>query len=74
MSDSDYGLPAVALGPASMPLLGLGTWPISDADVTESVLVALETGYRHVDTATAYGNEAGIGRALARAVFPRCPP
>jgi diketogulonate reductase-like aldo/keto reductase len=36
-----------------MPLLGFGTWPISDA------------GYRHIDTATGYGNEAGIGRALA---------
>ena len=70
MSDSDYGLPAVALGPASMPLLGLGTWPISDADVTESVQVALETGYRHIDTATAYGNEAGIGRGLAAAALP----
>lgn len=65
MSDTHYGLPAVALGPTSMPLLGFGTWPISDADVTAAVHVALETGYRHVDTATAYGNEAGIGRALA---------
>ena len=70
MSDSDYALPAVALGLASMPLLGLGTWPISDADVVESVQVALETGYRHVDTATAYGNEAGIGRALATSGLP----
>ena len=70
MSDSDYGLPAVALGLASMPLLGLGTWPISDADVAESVQVALETGYRHIDTATAYGNEAGIGRALATSGLP----
>lgn len=65
MSDSHFGLPAVAMGPTSMPLLGFGTWPISDADVTAAVHVALETGYRHIDTATGYGNEAGIGRALA---------
>jgi diketogulonate reductase-like aldo/keto reductase len=48
-----------------MPLLGFGTWPISDTDVTHTVHVALEAGYRHIDTATGYGNEAGIGRALA---------
>jgi 2,5-diketo-D-gluconate reductase A len=62
---SDFGLPAVAMGSTSMPLLGLGTWPMSDDDVTTAVHVALETGYRHIDTATGYGNEAGIGRALA---------
>ena len=67
MSDENYGLPAVSLGAASMPLLGFGTWPISDADVTGAVETALETGYRHLDTATGYGNEAGIGRALASA-------
>ena len=69
MTDSDYGLPAVALGPKAMPLLGFGTWPISDDEVTEAVHTALEAGYRHLDTATAYGNEAGIGRALARSAL-----
>jgi diketogulonate reductase-like aldo/keto reductase len=53
------------MGSTAMPLLGFGTWPISDADVTAAVHIALETGYRHIDTATGYGNEAGIGRALA---------
>ena len=66
----DFRLPAVAVGPSAMPLLGLGTWPISDEDVTEVVHVALEIGYRHLDTATAYGNEAGIGRALAASGLP----
>lgn len=61
----DYRLPAVAVGPSAMPLLGLGTWPVSDEDVTGVVETALGIGYRHLDTATAYGNEAGIGRALA---------
>ena len=71
MSDDNYGLPAVSLGPVSMPLLGFGTWQISDDDVTAAVGTALETGYRHLDTATGYGNEAGIGRALAAAGLPR---
>ena len=70
MTDPHYGLPAVALGTASMPLLGFGTSPLSDQDVTAAVATALETGYRHLDTATAYGNEAGIGRALAASGLP----
>jgi 2,5-diketo-D-gluconate reductase A len=71
MSEDNYGLPAVALGAVSMPLLGFGTWQISDEDVTGAVSTALEVGYRHLDTATGYGNEAGIGRALAAAGLPR---
>lgn len=70
MTDSAYALPAVSVGPSSMPLLGFGTWPLSDADVTAATEVALEAGYRHLDTATGYGNEAGIGRALAAAGVP----
>ena len=71
MSDSHFGLPAVAMGSTSMPLLGFGTWPISDTDVTAAVHVALEAGYRHIDTATGYGNEAGIGRAIATSGLAR---
>lgn len=48
-----------------MPLLGFGTWQIDDSDVAAAVGTALEAGYRHIDTATGYGNEAGIGAALA---------
>jgi len=70
MTDSAYFLPAVTVGPSSMPLLGLGTWPLDDPDVTATVEVALAAGYRHLDTATRYGNEAGIGRALAGAGVP----
>ncbi len=71
MSEDNFGLPAVSLGPGSMPLLGFGTWQISDTEVTAAVGTALEIGYRHLDTATGYGNEAGIGRALAAAGLPR---
>jgi diketogulonate reductase-like aldo/keto reductase len=54
-----------------MPLLGFGTWQISDRDAVEATDHALQAGYRHVDTATAYGNEAGIGKALASAGLSR---
>ncbi len=50
-----------------MPAVGLGTYLIDDTDVGQVVETALEIGYRHIDTAEAYGNEAGIGAALARA-------
>jgi 2,5-diketo-D-gluconate reductase A len=49
----------------SIPLLGLGTWPMSDAEAAESVPTALEMGYRQVDTAAKYENEVGVGRGLA---------
>jgi len=48
-----------------MPRLGLGTWPLDDAEAERVVDEALEIGYRHIDTAVRYGNEVGVGRALA---------
>jgi 2,5-diketo-D-gluconate reductase A len=55
-----------------MPLLGLGVWQIDDGRATEDAVGwALEAGYRHVDTAQAYGNEAGVGRAIAASGVPR---
>jgi 2,5-diketo-D-gluconate reductase A len=71
MTILDYAEPAVDLSKARMPLLGFGTWLISNTDVPEAVAVALEVGYRHIDTATGYENEAGIGKALAAADIPR---
>ena len=65
MTTPDFTEPAVALGSHRMPLLGFGTWQISEAEAPEATTTALELGYRHIDTATGYGNEAGIGRALA---------
>lgn len=49
---------------ATIPALALGTWQATDEEVYNSVLHALKTGYRHIDTATAYGNEVPIGRAI----------
>jgi 2,5-diketo-D-gluconate reductase B len=55
-----------------MPMLGLGTWENEDPDqCAESVRTALETGYRHVDTAQAYGNEDAVGEGIAAADVPR---
>lgn len=48
----------------SIPVLGFGTWALRGAEARESVRTALEVGYRHIDTATAYGNEDQVGRAL----------
>jgi 2,5-diketo-D-gluconate reductase A len=52
-------------GGAAIPRFGFGTFKIEDGDSQAAVETALETGYRLVDTATGYGNEVGVGRALA---------
>lgn len=49
-----------------IPVLGFGTWQIPDGDdAYDAVTSALEVGYRHIDTARAYGNEASVARAIA---------
>jgi diketogulonate reductase-like aldo/keto reductase len=77
------GVPAAELpGGGAMPLLGFGTWQLRGRQCRDAVLAALEVGYRHVDTATIYRNEAEVGRALRESGVPRdevflttkCPP
>jgi 2,5-diketo-D-gluconate reductase A len=48
----------------TIPQLGLGTWPLDDDQVATAVVHALETGYRHIDTAVKYGNEEGVGNGI----------
>ena len=55
----------------AMPVLGLGTWPLDDGGAQAVVGDALRAGYRLVDTATNYGNERGVGRAVREAQIPR---
>ena len=54
-----------------MPQLGFGVFQIPDAGTTEAVAAALAAGYRSIDTAAIYGNEAGTGRALAESGIAR---
>ena len=69
---ADGGQPAVPLGQAgAMPLVGLGTWQMTGARCQAAVRVALEVGYRHIDTATMYRNEGEVGRAVRDSGVPR---
>lgn len=55
----------------TIPQLGFGTWQVEPDVAQASVATALETGYRHIDTAAIYGNEEGVGRALAESGLER---
>jgi 2,5-diketo-D-gluconate reductase A len=54
-----------------LPVIGFGTWQLRGRAAYDAVQYALEVGYRHLDTATMYGNEAEIGRALRDSGVPR---
>ncbi|GAB5895071.1 aldo/keto reductase [Mycolicibacterium mageritense] len=55
----------------SIPQVGLGVWQTPPEDTERAVVAALQTGYRHIDTAAAYQNETETGRALAASGVPR---
>ena len=63
--------PIVLNNGVRMPQLGFGVFQIPDAETTEAVAAALDAGYRSIDTAAIYGNEAGTGRALAESGIAR---
>ena len=52
----------------NMPILGLGTWTLTNDEAEQSVYIALKTGYRLIDTAEYYGDEAGVGRGVKKAI------
>jgi len=63
---------AVLTNGVKMPWLGLGVWRTPEgAVVEEAVQAALQAGYRHIDTAAIYGNEAGVGKAIKESGVPR---
>ncbi|MFJ8604219.1 aldo/keto reductase [Streptomyces shenzhenensis] len=55
----------------TLPAIGLGTWPMTDAQAGQAVGGALAAGYRLLDTATNYRNESGVGRGIAGSGVPR---
>lgn len=54
-----------------IPQLGFGVWQVPDDEVADAVTKALEVGYRSIDTAKVYGNERGVGEAIAKSNVPR---
>jgi 2,5-diketo-D-gluconate reductase A len=70
MSDTRSPTVTIADGVA-IPLLGLGTWQASDREAYDAVRTALDLGYRLIDTATMYANEAAVGRAVRESDVPR---
>ena len=58
-------------GGGAIPLVGFGTWQLKGDECYAACVAAFEAGYRHLDTATMYGNEAEVGRALVDSGVPR---
>jgi 2,5-diketo-D-gluconate reductase A len=70
--ESGAAVPSITLNDENtMPVLGLGVAELSDDEAERAVSAALEVGCRLIDTAAAYGNEAGVGRAIAASGIPR---
>lgn len=66
-----HGYPTIPMhgvkGNVDMPLIGFGTWQYNDSVSEQAVIDAFKVGYRHVDTANVYNNQAGVGAGLATA-------
>ena len=69
---SDGAIPDVALNDGvEVPQLGFGVFLVPDEETERAVTTAFEAGYRHIDTASAYYNEEGVGAAIAASGLPR---
>ena len=64
-------IPIVSANGAEIPVIGLGTWNLRGEAAVRAVHAALDAGYRHIDTAAMYGNEAEIGQAIRNHSTPR---
>src|SRR5665213_3934814 len=72
MSDSAPAKSITLNNGIEMPILGLGVWQMKNGNETEQAVAwALDAGYRHIDTATLYGNEESVGRAISASAIPR---
>ncbi|MEU1176927.1 aldo/keto reductase [Streptomyces sp. NPDC005820] len=63
--------PIILNNGVEMPQLGFGVWQVPDDEAERAVSIALEAGYRSIDTAAIYGNEEGTGKAIAASGVPR---
>jgi 2,5-diketo-D-gluconate reductase A len=71
-TDSELTIPTRRLNSGEeIPLLGLGTWPMNGDEAVGAVATAITMGYRCIDTAAKYDNEASIGRGIAMSGMPR---
>src|SRR5919109_5451074 len=65
-------VPSIRLNDGNaIPQIGFGTSPLNDKQVVPAVLAAIETGYRHIDTAYKYNNERGVGQAIRESGISR---
>lgn len=65
-------VPEVTLNDGTtIPQFGFGVWQVAEGDIVATVSTALEAGYRHIDTAQMYGNEEGVGQAIAASGIAR---
>jgi 2,5-diketo-D-gluconate reductase B len=71
MTASNQTIEMIEVQGTSVPRLGFGTWQIEGSEATEAVRDALEIGYRQIDTARAYENEAEVGEGLAQSGVDR---
>jgi diketogulonate reductase-like aldo/keto reductase len=72
MTSTNANVPSVVLRDGeSIPQLGFGVFQVPPEETAEVTLRALQAGYRHIDTAAAYRNEAGVGQAVRAAALPR---
>ncbi|RZJ93862.1 MAG: aldo/keto reductase [Brevundimonas sp.] len=63
--------PTITASGVEIPLLGFGTWQLEPEDATRMVAAALQVGYRHIDTAWIYKNEAAVGQGIRDSGVPR---
>ena len=61
----EHQVPITSHTVKDIPLLGYGTWNLAKSNASEAVTYAIETGYRHIDCAAAYGNEKKVGQGIA---------